>query len=182
MELFGKVLFVGGDPLLCDEGMARMGRMDTVNGPMLVIGDLERLVKDGLQGDEGNIVFLCKTFHDLGTGADLGEEGIVMLIGGGAVQQEGLHQHEFDTGKLLAGLLDEHAKHFLKALGRNAVAASKLMPDIVDSDEDRDHIGLELDAVSAPAGVEIDHAVAADTAAAGRAHGDLGLVQLLKLN
>ena len=73
-------------------------------------------------------------------------------------------QNELRFGKHSFCVSQQHQIRLLEQLRVHTLLMGLLVPDVVDSDQDRNNVRTQIDAVLFPAGKQIRHAVSADAA------------------
>lgn len=137
------------------------GGVDAVGGPMLPRRAGAEAVEDRLQRDEDRAVRPEAFGGGLHDGAALAHFGAEELAVVGLARGEGLEENELHVREFFDGPVEQFVVDARGAGDLDAVVVL-LVPRVVDADEDRDEVGRVVEAVRAPARVEVDDAVAAD--------------------
>ncbi len=149
-------------PGLGHEGVAGEGGVDAVTGPVLGFGaGGDGIVEHGLERDPEGVVFFGDFF---GGGAALVEFGEPVVFDGSAFEGEGFADDDGGFAELLLGAFDEGIEAFEVGFDGAIVFAVHFMPHVVDSDEDGEDGGFEVEGVFFPTGLELGNLVSADAA------------------
>ena len=100
-------------------------------------------------------------------GTILVELGKPVFVDGSALQDERLANHQLYLGEGFRGPLEQGVEIILIGLDRAVVPAVEAMPDVVDPDENAQHVGLEIEAVLVPAVGQLVNLVAGNSAVVG---------------
>src|SRR5207249_4112689 len=112
-----------------------------------------------------SIAGCCGALGDpLGGGATLVEFGEPAIVHGAAAQHERLEHDEPGARQGTPGVIEQGGVLVLVVLDGAGVAAAQLVPEIVDADQDAQHVGREGHSVRRPARRQVGHLVAADAA------------------
>lgn len=153
-------LWVNGlKPGISEELVSGESGVNPVLGPVFLRCEFECIVEDRLAWDEDGVEVIGELPDDLPALFEFGgpfgtdcAEGV----------QEWLHEDEFDIWKNVFAPLEEFAVDTCVSWDFDAVLACVFVPGIVDTDEDAEDIGVEIERIDFPACVEVDDAVSAD--------------------
>jgi len=149
-------------PGLSHERMAGKSGVDAIAGPVLGFGaGGDGFVEYGLEGNPEGVVLLSDLF---GGGTAMVEFRKPIVLDGTAAESEGFADDDGGVGEVLFGVFDEGVETIAVAFDGAIVLATHLVPHVVDSNEDAEDGGLEVEGVLLPAGLELGDFVAADAA------------------
>ena len=140
--------------------MTRRSWVNPIMGPISGRGFFHRFVKVSLEWHMHGLKVPGELDHHVAALADLRDP---ILGDNSARQNEGITKHKTDGGKSFTNFREQIAEEALVFGHGNPVAAPFLMPCVVDSNQDADHVGVQVNEVRFDPGIEIDTPVAADS-------------------
>lgn len=126
--------------------------MDTVAGQHLGLGSFgDRIVEHGLKGYPDCSCVVGDGFGILAADVELWEPFVTVFLDRTAHQNERLTDHECRRRKGVSRTLQQRGKPIAIRFRRSVVTAVELVPDVVNSDQDAENLGLNVDTVLLPA-------------------------------
>ena len=145
--------------MLADKGSAVIVRVNSVRRIELRLGlSFECFRKEGIERDVRISELVGKLPDDRDNAVNLASPIFLSLV----IEKEGAEHNDLCVGLFLQTLKDRAVVGFDLQVGGCNVDRAVAMPDVIDSDEDRDDVGLEGNTVCVESVKKLGCAVSAD--------------------